>query len=228
MLTSMSFRRTRLIEPEELDDQSPERAAPSLRDIVRINRLTGGHKVLREALKECVTPDEKFTMLDVGAASGDASEIVRQRYPKARVISLDYRIHHLATAAGDRVVGDAFRLPVAHRSVDIVYCGLFLHHFPDREVVALLSSFAKTARRFVIANDLERHILPYYFLPLTQPIFRWDPLTLHDGPISVQAAFTQAELQQMGDHAGLRNVRVRVFRPAFRVCLIGEADGDGG
>ena len=67
----MGFRRSRFIQPEILDDQTPERAAPSLADIVRINRLLGGHEVLRKCLGSIVVPGERFSFLDVGAGSGE-------------------------------------------------------------------------------------------------------------------------------------------------------------
>lgn len=222
MLTLMSFRRGRYIMPEILDDQVPERAAPSLSDIVRINRYTGGHRVLRQAMAASVRPEDRFTMLDVGAASGDAAAIVRREYPNARVVSLDYRMHHVWTAPGDQIVADGFALPLRPRSFDIVYCGLFLHHFSNDQIAVLLRSFGTIAKRLVIANDLERHVLAYYFLPATRWLFRWDPLTLHDGPISVQAGFTRNELEELARKAGLQQVRVRRSRPAFRLCLLGK------
>jgi hypothetical protein len=218
----MRFRTGRIVEPELLDNESPERAAPSLRDLVRINRLLGGHRVLREALARCVDEQESFTMLDVGSASGDSTTVVRERYRNATVTSLDYRAHHMSRAPGNRVVADAFHLPFARQSFDIVYCGLFLHHFSNDDVAALLRSFGVTARRFVIANDLERAPLAYYFLPATRWLLRWDPITCHDGPVSVQAGFSRSELTSLAHHAGLTNIDVRVYRPAFRLCLIGE------
>jgi SAM-dependent methyltransferase len=219
----MRFRRNRRIEPEILDDQTPGRAAPSLRDIVRINRITGGHEVLRKCLRGLLQPDEAFSFLDIGAGSGDAAAVVKHGYPKASVISLDYRLHHVRNASSEKIVGDAFHLPVRPRAADVVYCALFLHHFPDDQVVALLAGMREAARRFVIVNDLERHVLPWLFLPATRWLFRWDPITLHDGPISVQAGFTGPELRSLALRAGLGNVRVRVHRPAFRVSLVASA-----
>jgi SAM-dependent methyltransferase len=225
----MVFRRGRIVEPEYLDHESPGRAEASLRDLVRINRLLGGHRVLREALEE-VAPDrtEARTLLDVGAASGDAARIVAETRPRIRVTSLDYRAHHVHPAPGERILADAFRLPFRPRSFDFVYCGLFLHHFSNEQVMELLQSFGRVARRQVIVNDLERHVLPYYFLPATRPVFRWDPITLHDGPVSVQAAFTGSELAGLAQRAGLRNVQVRRYRPAFRLRLIAAPAGEEG
>ena len=222
----MSFRRSRFIEREILDDQTPERAAPSLADIVRINRLLGGHGVLRKCLRGIVSPGERFTLLDLGAGSGDAGAQVLNTYPNASVVSLDYRLHHVRTARTHRVVADAFRLPLRPRSFDIVYAGLFLHHFDDAEVTQLLRNMAAVSRRYVIVNDLERNILPYYFLPATQWLLKWDPITIHDGMISVQAAFTAPEMRDLSERAGLRQIQVQTHRPSFRISMVAEVTDD--
>jgi 2-polyprenyl-3-methyl-5-hydroxy-6-metoxy-1,4-benzoquinol methylase len=210
----------RVIRHELLDEQTPEQAAPSLRDLVRINRLLGGHEVLRKALRLVIEPSEEFTMLDVGAASGDMGRAVQRLYPAARITSLDYRSHHLAVADPPRVVADAFQMPFRSASFDIVHCSLFLHHFEDKDVTSLLASFSQLSRRHVIVTDLERNLLAYYFLPATRWLFRWNAITLHDGPISVAAAFRAGELRQLAAAAGLRDIEVRTHRPAFRLSLI--------
>lgn len=222
MLSSMPFHSRRVIEPELLDEQPPGAGRNSLSDLVRINRIYGGHGVLRKLLKNLVSPNQSFTILDVGAASGDAAGVIRRLYPNARVLSLDYRLHHLRSAPGDRVVADAFALPLGPRTFDIVYCGLFLHHFPDAAVTGLLRSFSSLAREYVVVNDLERHWIPYHALPLTSWLFRWDPLTLHDGPVSVQAAFEAGELRTLAERADLRDVHVRTHRPSFRLSLVAK------
>ena len=209
----------RVIRHELLDEQTPERAAPSLRDLVRINRLLGGHEVLRKALRRLFPKGAEFTMLDIGAASGDMGRVVRREYPRARVTSLDYRAHHLSQTEPPRVIADAFRLPFPPATFDVVHCSLFLHHFEDPRVIELLRSFGEISRRHVVVSDLERHPLAYHFLPATRWLFRWDPITLHDGPISVAAAFRADELRALAESAGLRDVDVRTHRPAFRVCL---------
>jgi len=209
----------RIIRHELLDEQPPGVAAQSLRDLIRINKFLGGHETLRKALNRLLAPDERFTMLDVGAASGDMGEVVRRQYSGAGVTSLDYKPHHLKAAAPPRVVADAFQLPFAAESFDIVHCSLFLHHFEDSAIVELLRCFGRVARRHVIVCDLERHPLAYYFLPATRWLFRWHPITLHDGPISVAAAFKASELRDLAAAAGLRDIHVTVHRPAFRLCL---------
>jgi ubiquinone/menaquinone biosynthesis C-methylase UbiE len=211
----------RRIEHEILDEQTPEAGRRSLDDLVRINRYLGGHGALLDALGR-VAPERPFTVLDIGAASGDSGETIRTRFPRASVTSLDYKIHHLRNARPPKLAADAFHLPFRPRSFDIVTCSLFLHHFTDDQIVALLREFATVAQHAVIVNDLERNLLAYYFLPATRWLFGWDPITLHDGPISVQAAFTAAELKSLAEQAGLQELRTRVYRPAFRITLTGR------
>jgi len=212
----------RLILPELLDTLPPEQARASLQDLVRINRRWGGHSTLRRLLQENVPAGQAFSVLDVGAASGDMGACIRRWYPAAKVTSLDYVATHL-TGAGWKVVADAFQLPLRSASFDYVFCSLFLHHFPNDKVIELLRNFGAVARKAVLVIDLERNPIPYYFISWSRPLLGWDPVTVHDGAISVEAAFRRKELEDLARKAGLRKPRARVFRPAFRIALAAEA-----
>jgi hypothetical protein len=87
-------------------------------------------------------------------------------------------------------------------------------------VVQLLGAFWEAARHAVIVQDLERHPLAYYFLPATRWLFGWSELVVHDGPISVEAAFKVDELRKLGLQAGLEAPVVRTHRPAFRLSMV--------
>jgi len=209
----------RVLKPELLDTLPPEQARASLADLVRLNRYWGGHSTLRHLLAGVAGSGESFTLLDVGAASGDMGACVRQWYPAARVTSLDALESHLAACAPPRVAGDAFRLPFRTKSFDVVFCSLFLHHFTDEETVRLLAGFGAVARRAVLAIDLERNPVPYYFVPWTRWIFGWDPVTVNDARISVEAAFRPHEMVALASAAGLVDPTAQVFRPAFRIAM---------
>ena len=212
--------RKRVIRPELLDDAPEAEAAENLDDLVRINRRLGGHALLLKMLGEVATPAEEFTFLDVGAATGDNGAAAARAFPGARVVSLDRDFFHLSRGGGRRVCGNGFQLPFRDGRFDFVFAALFLHHFPDEQVVALLREFARVARRAVLVNDLERHILPWLFLPATRRLFGWHRISVHDGVVSVAAAFRRGELSVLARAAGLREVRERVHRPAFRISLI--------
>ena len=208
----------RVIKPEILDTLPAEEALASLRDLTRINRQWGGYSTLRRLMAETARRDETFSLLDVGAASGDMGERIGEWYPGARVVSLDRIESHLASS-GSRVAGDAFALPFGDKSFDFVFSSLFLHHFTDEEIVRLFSEFSRVARRAVLAIDLLRDPVAYYFLPFTRWIFGWNWVTVNDGPISVEAAFRPRELEVLARRAGLNKVRARAYVPAFRIAM---------
>jgi hypothetical protein len=210
----------RSIVPEMLDHAPPEVARASLRDLARINRYLGGYLVLRKMFARVVQPGERFSVLDVGAASGDMGAAILRSFPSARVTSLDYKTDHLAQAAEPKVAGDAFHLPFRPASFDFVFSSLFLHHFTNEQVVELFTSFRSIARRAVLAIDLDRGPLAYYFLPNTRWLFGWHAITISDGQISVGAAFKKEELRTLAARAGLGGADVRVHRPWSRLSLV--------
>ncbi len=214
--------RKRVVRPELMDDAPEPDALLCLRDLERINQRLGGHGVLEGILASVVQPTEDFTVLDVGAATGTAATVIRSRYPGARVISLDRDLFHLASGTGPRVCGDGFRLPIKDRAVDFVVCSLFLHHFEEAAIVALLREAARVARRAVLINDLERRLLPYCFLPATRWLFGWQRMTVHDGVISVAAGFRKGELADLARQAGFAQIREETHRPSFRISVVAQ------
>ncbi|MFI4890234.1 MAG: malonyl-ACP O-methyltransferase BioC [Steroidobacterales bacterium] len=74
-------------------------------------------------------------VLDAGAGTGHASRALKVRYPRARVIAVDYALGMLREARAqrawlrpfDRVCADACRLPFADASVDLVLSNFLVH-----------------------------------------------------------------------------------------------------
>jgi SAM-dependent methyltransferase len=210
----------RALERELLECAGPQSADRNLRDIARINRWFGGHDALLRILRGFVSPDERFSLLDVGAGSGDMGRCITRHFRNAKVVSLDHREFHLRDAASPRVVADALQLPFSKQAFDFVLCSSVLHHFPDFEVVKMIASLRHFAQRALLLLDLERHPLAHRFLPITRRIFGWSPLTLHDGPVSVAAAFRLEELLSLAAAAGATAVVGRKHRPWFRLSVI--------
>jgi SAM-dependent methyltransferase len=190
----------------------------TLVDIARINRWFGGQSLLKYSLRSCDLPSDACC-LDVGSASGDMARVVAGQLPQARIVALDIHPHHLQTNPFLRVAGDGFGLPFPDRTFDLVYCSLFLHHFPDSDVVKLLSEFRRVSRHSVIAIDLHRNALAVRFLPATQWLFGWQPMTVFDGSSSVASSFRGSELADLAHAAGLENVRTRLHHPWMRWTL---------
>ncbi len=145
---------------------------------------------------------------------------VQSCYPQARTVSLDLHSSHLQSAPNPRVSADAFRLPFADGAFDVVLCCLLLHEHSNERVRVLLESLFRVAGRALVVLELHRHPLAYGFLPATSWLFGWSKLTLHDGPVSVEAAFVPDELRQLALAAGLARVKVRRDFPWFRLSLV--------
>lgn len=86
---------------------------------------------------------EPARVLDLGAATGDSSQQLRQRYPKAQVTALDLSprmLWHTRQRGSWRrplpcVCADAAALPLADASIDLVYSSAMLHWCPDPAAV---------------------------------------------------------------------------------------------
>jgi len=226
MRVAGSLLQERVIVPEMLDDAPPDVTRASLRDLARINRFLGGYYVLGRLFDSLVSRADSFSVLDIGAASGDMGAAVRRRFPRALVTSLDYKRDHLTEANHPKVAADAFQLPFRPSSFDFVFSSLFLHHFTDEQVVELLRSFRCLARRAVLAIDLERGPLAYHFLPRSRWLFGWHDITINDGQISVAAALKKHELLALAARAGLSGARVRVHRPWSRLSMVAAVRGE--
>ncbi|HMG37367.1 MAG TPA: methyltransferase domain-containing protein [Blastocatellia bacterium] len=183
----------------------------------------------REA--KSVTSGDAFSLLDVGTGSADIPGAVLDWSEAngfaAEVVGVDYSARNLRVAKSklgvrrgvQLVEADSLALPFAERSFDFVTASLFLHHFKDEDVVKLLMSFSKIARRAVIVNDLVRDLVPYYFARMSGPILATSFLTRNDGPVSVLRGFTRDELLGFSRSAGLDHVEIRRLFP-YRLLLI--------
>ena len=113
---------------------------------------------------------------------------------------------------------DAFHLPFAQGSFDVVTASMFLHHFPHDDAVRLVFGFRAIARRAVVINDLRRHVVPWAFIAMAGRLTRRDPMFLHDAPLSVLRGFTAEELVAIARDAGAAAPSIRCPFP-FRLLL---------
>lgn len=197
----------RVVTPELLDSDAatPAEVQETLADLRRINRWFGGISTTRRMLEQVVARLRKrssdrgeFTLLDVGAGSGDVSlTAARQIRPPAqiRVTLMDRMPAHLPRNGTGTVAGDALALPFLDSSFDLVTCSLLIHHLERKQIVHFVNDALRVARVAVLLNDLRREPLHLALMYAGYPIF--SRLTLHDGIASVRRAYTPQELKSI-------------------------------
>jgi malonyl-CoA O-methyltransferase len=87
-------------------------------------------------------------VLDAGAGTGQASALLKRRYPRARVLAIDASLPMLRIARSrsswlrpfERIAADAERLPLAAGSVDLIFSNLLL---PWCDPESLLGEFRR-------------------------------------------------------------------------------------
>ncbi|MBI4420087.1 MAG: methyltransferase domain-containing protein, partial [Gemmatimonadetes bacterium] len=193
---------------EALDGACPAGVARrTLRDITVANALFGGRAAAAFGLDLVLagpTTSRTLTLLDLGAGSGDIASFLARRGGRygvrLRPVALDrHRVAaQLCRDAGlPSVAADAWALPFADRSVDIVLASQVLHHFSRDAGARLLSVLARTARVGVVVADLHRARVAALGIWLASCALRFHPVTRRDGVTSVRRGFTQNELQAL-------------------------------
>ena len=225
----------RRLDPEWMDrtDNTAEDLNGALDDIRSVNRFLGGSKIIVTAVRPFLlaTRDgEPLSVLDVGTGGGDLPlDLVaeaRRLGRRMRIVAVDRDAATLdyarrKTAAVQEIeirAADAFDLPFAPSSFDLVTASLFLHHFAHDDAVRLLSSFRLIARGAVLINDLRRHVVPWAFIGLAARATLRHPMFVHDAPLSVLRGFTVDELLFAAHEAGAADAAVQSLFP-FRLLL---------
>jgi ubiquinone/menaquinone biosynthesis C-methylase UbiE len=175
----------------------------SLADVARANSLFGGTRAVLAELRPVLAAahGRSLTLLDIGTGAADIPLAARRaafrRGVDLTVIGADNSIP-LAVQAKRRVTcalaANAFDLPFADRSVDVVVCSQLLHHFGEREIASVLREMNRVARVRVVVSDLRRSWLAAAGIWLASFPLRFHPVSRHDGVLSVLRGFTAAEL----------------------------------
>lgn len=208
----------------------------NLRDIRRLNRLTGGTGLAVRTIMPLIT-GPRADILDVATGSADIPLAVvqagRRRNLSPAVTGLDINPDILIAAelvAGSMVKlvrGDARNLPFADGSFDVVTLCLALHHFDPHDAVRVLGEMWRVARAGIVVVDLRRTAPAYAGVWLLTRTIARNRLTQHDGPLSVLRAYTVPEVGRLARDAGIEAPDVRPRGPA-RLTLVARKDRHGG
>lgn len=213
--------------------QDPVELGGLLNDIRRTNQWFGGYPLALSYLRRVagVLEHRPITILDVATAGADVPRAIaawaRRRQVALRIVGLDLSDEILSQACCGLdaypeltlLRGDARALPFPDRAVDIVTCGLALHHFSFDQAICVLREIDRVARHGFLVNDIVRSWGAYLGAWLDTRLLSRNRLARHDGPLSVLRSFTTDEFQAMIRRAGLHAVEVR-RHPLFRIALV--------
>lgn len=214
----------------------PEQLRRSLGFIRRINRLLGYTRATLwhlERFSRSWAKGERIDIVDLATGSADIPRAIlkwaRRKGFDVHIVGVDrHRVTARAAEEGENdprlriVQADVFDLPFEAGSFDYALTAMFLHHLDGEQVVEVLRSMGRLARRGVIAADLLRHYRAYAWISLLSAFA--NPMVRHDAKASVGQAFRKSEVLRIRDQAGLNFARYyRHF--GHRFVLVGERSG---
>lgn len=214
----------RVLEGELMDapDLEPAPHREALGALRRINRLSGTASVISRAIIEHCgqqsadgRSEAPLRILDLACGGGDVTLAVAEKLKSAGIratvegwdrsrtaVQFAARRSHVGAANVQFIERDALALD-AEQSFDVVMCTLFLHHLDRAAAIELLSKMYRAASRLVLIDDLRRTWAGYCLAQLACHALSRSRIVHVDGPLSVRAAFTEAELLALSCEAKL-------------------------
>lgn len=215
-----------------MDDPSLEgrRHRAALRGLARLNRLSLAGRAVYRAMADLIngsSAERPLRVLDLASGGGDVAVTLAQRGGrrlKVEGCDISRRAVRRANAAARRAgvtarffVCDALHEPLP-AGYDVLTCSLFLHHLRTADAQGLLRRMGQAAGRRVVVDDLHRSQVNLGLVAIAARLVTRSRVVHVDGVRSVRAAFSDVELRQLAERAGLANAEVRRHFPC-RVLL---------
>jgi 2-polyprenyl-3-methyl-5-hydroxy-6-metoxy-1,4-benzoquinol methylase len=199
----------------------------ALHGLARVHALTGTAGRLWKPMRRIMRQRKLTSMsvMDIGCGDG---LLLRKLWQKAqsngcelKLIGCDFSQSAIELARDENA---AANIPIELNHIDItrdalpteadvVFCSLFLHHFSEVQVVEILQKFAAATRQLLLVEDLIRSRMGYYLCWLGVHLLSRSQVMRVDGLLSVQAAFSQAEMRSLLGRAKLGDAQMQKHWP---------------
>ena len=216
--------------PERMDDPGlpPATYEAALRDLERVNRVTGTHRPtlawLRRAMGQ-LPSGVPVTVLDVACGRGDFLRTLARRSARwgrelhLAGIDANERSTTAARALGGAIhyrTGDVFA-DTPDPPPDFIVSSQFAHHLADGELGRFLRWCEAHAQRGWFVSDLHRTRWAFHGFPLLCRIAGWHEIVRTDGAASIARSFRPNEWRALLAAAGLEATITR--HPLSRLCV---------
>jgi SAM-dependent methyltransferase len=197
------------------------------------NRWLGGSRLVLDYVAS-LAPAGPFTILDLGTGSADIPRAIvswaREAKRQVSVTAVDSNPEMIRLARqgceGCREITieqrDIRQLPFADNSFDLVLCSQALHHFSVADAVSVLSEVGRIARVGYAVSDLRRNRAAIMLTNIISCLLISHAPLRHDARLSARAAFTETELCEMAERAGLTKFAIRRHHGVFKMVLSGR------
>lgn len=215
--------------PELMDQPGldPSEHAAALRGLKRIHKISLSERYFLKALEVVAKNNsgKPLRILDMACGGGDLlcslAKKARSKGWKMVAEGCDFNDQAVQIAAENaRNHGvtaqffqwDALQGPLPEK-YDVIVCSLFLHHLDESQVVAVLKNMANSVNKMIAVDDLIRSRWGYVMAQVGCHLLSRSPIVHFDGPVSVKAALSLAEISDLASQAGLAGVKIHKHWP---------------
>lgn len=181
-----------------------------LGDLKIINMWLGGNSITLGGIEKLLnghSKKDRITILDIGCGDGEmlrkCAEYAKKNKLKFECVGIDFNeniLEHAKNQSKDfpnlkfqKV--DVFLEGELIPNCDIALCTLFLHHFSDEKIEALLKVILRKTSKGIVINDLQRSKSAFNLFKLISKLFLITKTAEHDGLISIAKGFKKKELE---------------------------------
>ena len=218
---------------EVLDDPiSTAALAPILRDLARFNGIMQGHRPVLQWLERAarnIARDQPLTILDIGCGYGDLlraiDEWAQREGRLVHLIGIDLSTQVTEVARSVTPPGQNIEYQTADifdftpPPLDLVVTSLVTHHLSDAMIERFLRWMEEHAQRGWMIYDLQRSVIPFYFIAVAGVVLRLHPVVVYDGRISVARSLTRREWEARLQAAGIPRETVDLRWFMFRFSI---------
>ncbi len=214
---------------DDLDFQGEE-MKNLLDDLKMVNKWLGGNSISIDGIEKLLrghSKNDRIIILDIGCGDGEllrkCTDYGKNNNYNFECIGIDFNENILEFAKKksrnypnikfQKI--DVFLEEKLIPNSDIAICTLFLHHFSNKNIEALLKILLKKSNKGLLINDLQRSIFAFSLFKVVSNLFLKTKTAKHDGLVSIARGFKKRELEIISKKIPNQQSKIH-WRWAFR------------